>query len=200
MARAPDHALSEIKLARLAGVSATTWRSHKALGCPVPLRARDLPAWQEQYAAWRTANGKVPTNHRRDDANPEATRWAQEKVKWGAIEKRISVGVLAGRLVDRVEVERRTVKQILVVRQALNDMVRKMASRLFNAPSQEDLERELQSEVDHILSSFSRGLEQVVDASTGSAESDSSDRAQEDASVDQGGDKRMEAGEETAGE
>lgn len=163
MSRSPDHALSEIKLARLVGVSPTTWRAHKALGCPVPLRAQDLPRWQREYAAWRQANGKVASADRKLQVDPETQRWANERVKWTAIEKKIAVGMLARRLVERGEVERRTVAQIMAVRAALNDMVRKMASRLFNAPSQEELERELQAEVDHILESFARGLERVAD-------------------------------------
>mgnify|MGYP000175538812 CR=1 FL=1 len=54
----PKHAASENELSQLAGVSDTTWKSHKAAGCPVPRTRAEIPAWLKAYHAWRKANGK----------------------------------------------------------------------------------------------------------------------------------------------
>jgi hypothetical protein len=163
VAPAPKLAATSAELARLAGVSVNTWSSHVALGCPVPKRKRDLPTWLTQYAAWRIANGKVPPTERKVHADPEALQWQRERTKWAALEKKVAVGLLVRRLVERAEVERRSVQQILAVRQSLNGMVRKMSARLFNAPSPEWIEQELQTEVDYILEGFAEGMERVAD-------------------------------------
>ena len=169
MATAPKHALGEVALAQMAGVSVNTWRSHKSLGCPVPRRKADLDAWLRQYQAWRVANGKVPSTERKLSTDPEALKWQRERMKWLAVEKKWSVALMAKKLVQREEVERRTVQQVLAVRQALNDMVRKLASRLYNAASPEAIELELQAEVDHILASFAQGMERVPGDASGAA-------------------------------
>ena len=80
-----------------------------------------------------------------------------------ALKAKFTVAQLARKLVDRSEVEQRTVRQITAVKKAMYDMVRKLAGRLFNAPSEEAVEAELLAEVDHICRSFAAGMMTVPD-------------------------------------
>ena len=143
------------------GVSITTWKNHRASGCPVPTARtkRSLDKWEREYRAWRTANDKVPPQDRKVLVDPNKAKWDVEQKKWAAMERKIRVGLLARRLVDRGEVEDRTVRQIMVVRQALSDMVRKLSPRFFKAPSLDVLMQEFQDEIDHICQSFADGLQ-----------------------------------------
>lgn len=161
MAAAPINAVPEQTLAQLAGVSVVTWRKHRAMGAPTPRSKDALDEWRDAYAQWREDNGQG--QRRAGGADNETLRWQRERMKWLALEKRWSVAAMAKQLVPRQQVIERTTQQILAVRQALNDMVRKLASRLFNAPSPESIEAELQREVDHILDGFAQGLEQISD-------------------------------------
>jgi hypothetical protein len=158
--------MSEQAISQFAGVSVVTWRKHKAMGAPTPLTKEGMPAWLSDYNAWRVDNGQVPSATKKT-TDDETVKWQRERMKWLAIEKRWAVAAMAKQLVPRAQVVERTTKQIMAVRQALNDMVRKLASRLFNASSPEAIEQELQQEVDHILSGFAQGLEQITDDAGG---------------------------------
>lgn len=162
MGASPLHVLSEQAIAQAASVSVPTWRKHRLAGAPVPTSRENLDEWLASYKEWRTANGQVPSTQRRT-VDDETTRWQRERMKWLAIEKKWAVAHMAKQLVPRKDVIERTTQQIMAVRTALNDMVRKLASRLFNAPTPEAIEAELQAEVDHILDGFSRGLGQIID-------------------------------------
>lgn len=163
MAASPIHAASEAAIAAFAGISVVTWRKHKEKGCPVPTTKEGMQDWLTEYNLWRVQNGQVPSAQK---AGPddETVKWQRERMKWLAIEKRWAVAQMAKQLVPRQQVIERTTQQIMAVRQALNDMVRKLASRLFNAPTPEAIEQELQLEVDHILNGFAQGLQSLVDA------------------------------------
>jgi len=172
MAPPRKHVLSEQEIAALAGVSDTSWRSHRKQGAPVPTSRDKLEPWLRDYHAWRKAHGKVSTTTEMPPATvtPEHRRWSTERAKYLAIASRIAVSEKLGELVPRREVVEFAGRACLVVRQRLNEHVRKMSSRLLGAPSEFAIEQALQAEVDDILAGFERGLDLMTTGSLNDAE------------------------------
>jgi len=169
MAAPRKAALSELEIAELAGVSVNTWRAHAREGAPAPAKRTHVAAWLRRYHAWRRSHGKVSTVELPPAVDPEAKKWATERAKYLAINARLTVSERMGQLLPRDLVEKDASMAALTVRNRLNDMVRKMASRLFGAPSEVAIEEALQAEVDDILRGFARGLTNITAAGGGSS-------------------------------
>lgn len=121
--RKPKHALSEEDLARLAGVAEATWRLHKRAGCPVPKNKADLQRWLAAYKEWRETTRKKsgPVGRQVSDREQQSMeRWRLFKAKKAELEFQIQ----AGNYIHRRDVEERTVRQILTVKQLHGELVR----------------------------------------------------------------------------
>lgn len=166
------HALPEDELARLAGVSETTWKAHKKDGAPVPRTQGDINAWLTKYHVWRKAHGKVPSTEFAAAADPETVKHKREYAKLRVVLARIEVGERMGSLVPRQEVVAAIGRASLAVRMRLNAMVRKMAARLgplCGPGGASCVEEELQAEVDAICDAFAQGVAHANDVGTASA-------------------------------
>ena len=160
------HALPEDDLARLAGVSETTWKAHKKDGAPVPLSKGGINAWLTQYHVWRKAHGKVPSNESVAGTDPETVKHKREYAKLRVVLARIEVGEKMRSLVPRKEVVAAIGRASLAVRLRLNAMVKKMAARLGPLCGQGgavSVEAELQAEVDAICEAFAQGVAHAND-------------------------------------
>lgn len=161
------HALPEDELARLAGVSETTWRDHKKAGAPVPHRTADIQPWLTKYHAWRKANGKTPMAASAEALDPEVLKYKREHAKLKVVLARIEVGERMRSLVPRQDVVEAMARAAASVRTRLNTMVRKLTARI--GPLCGDggtayVEAEMQAEVDAICELYERGLEVANDA------------------------------------
>lgn len=161
------HALPEDELARLAGVSETTWKAHKKDGAPVPLNKGGINAWLTKYHVWRKAHGKVPSSESTVGADLETVKHKREYAKLRVVLARIEVGEKMRSLVPRKEVVDAIGRASLAVRLRLNAMVKKMAARLGPLCGQggaASVEGELQAEVDAICEAFAQGVAHANDA------------------------------------
>lgn len=160
------HALPEDELARLAGVSETTWKAHKKDGAPVPHTKGGINAWLTKYHVWRKAHGKVPSHEFAASADPETVAHKREFAKLRVVLARIEVGEKMHSLVPRKEVVAAIGRASLAVRLRLNAMVKKMAARLGPLCGQggaASVEVELQAEVDAICEAFAQGVAHAND-------------------------------------
>lgn len=164
------HALPEDELARLAGISETTWKAHKKDGAPVPRTAGEINAWLKQYHAWRRAHGKVPSTEFSAAVDPETQKHKREHAKLRVVLARIEVGERMKSLVPRKDVVAAIGRASLTVRLRLNALVKKMAVRLGPLCGQGGeayVEDELQAEVDAICEAFAQGVAQAHEHDTG---------------------------------
>jgi len=159
MAAPPKHAISEDRIAELAGISTTTWRAHKVQGCPVPKNKADLVGWLGQYQAWRRKHGKVPSlpSTSLPPVDPETQRHKRDHSKWRALLAQLEVGVKTKALISRTEVVDYIAKANITCRSRLNLLVQKMKTRLVNC-GEEFIEKELRAEVDSICAAFAQGM------------------------------------------
>lgn len=151
------------ELAALVGVNDSTWKMHVTQGCPVPKSARDLRPWLKRYHPWRRANGKVAATEMRSTARvrEDEAEAKAEKEQWRAKLTKLDYQVRTGDLVSRTDVLEFAGSAVDVVRQRLNDMVQKMASRLVGQV-EHVIAAELQSEVDSMCSAFERGMSKTT--------------------------------------
>lgn len=171
------HALPEDELARLAGVSETTWRDHKKAGAPVPHKQSDIQPWLAKYHAWRKANGKVQTGASAEASDPEVLNYKREHAKLKVVLARIEVGERMRSLVPRKDVVEAMARAAASVRGRLNTMVRKLAARigpLCGEGGTAYVEGEMQAEVDAICELYERGMESLDDEQAGAGSPDPS--------------------------
>lgn len=164
MASKPKHALSEVALARLAGVNETTWKSHKAQGCPVPLTKGDLVAWLPRYHEWRRLHGKTGTVAQAPPIDAETQKHKRDAAKYRALLMQLEIGVRTKSLVPRAEVVDYIAKANITCRTRMNLMVGKMRSL-----HGEEVARDLQTEVDAICAAFAQGMLMAHAAGDGTA-------------------------------
>ena len=160
------HALPEDELARLAGISETTWKAHKKDGAPVPRNPNGIHAWLVQYHAWRKSHGKVASSELAAAVDQETLKHKREYAKLRVVLARIEVGEKMGSLISRKEVIASIGRASLMVRLRLNAMVKKVALRLGPLCGQGGeayVEDELQSEVDAICEAFAQGTAHASD-------------------------------------
>lgn len=167
MAAPAKHALSEARLAAMAGVSETTWKAHKAQGCPVPRAQKDIAGWLATYHEWRRKHGKFQVTSQAPPLDPETQRHKRDHAKWRAVLAQLDVGVRTRQLIPRAEVIDYIARANLTCRTRLNLLVSKMASRLVNE-SAETIRRELQAEVDSICAAFAQGMLLAHESGAGS--------------------------------
>jgi hypothetical protein len=154
---ATKHALPAPQLAKLAGVSLTTWKEHVRDGAPTPRRKSDVKAWLVKYHEWRKL--KKPGPGAPASARSVDDYWTTERKKYLALRSKLDLLHARGLLVKRSEVVAFATAAFGAVGMRLNDLVKKMAVRLFQAPSVEWIEEQLRTEVDSIRRGLENGLE-----------------------------------------
>ena len=135
MAPKPKHALTEDELAAMAGVSDTTWKSHKVAGCPVPATRAELPTWLKSYHAWRRANGK---EHRGGGVgagsngalDPEILANKRERGRLQNMAMRIDLAVQQKQLIPVAEVREFASRAILAANARWDAIRMRLASQL----------------------------------------------------------------------
>lgn len=147
------HALPEDELARLAGVSETTWKAHKKEGAPVPRNLAGINTWLVQYHAWRKSNAKIPSTLTAAAADPETMQHKRELAKLRVVLTRIEVGQKSGALINRNEVVDHISRANLTCRSRLNLMVQKARSQ-----HGDEFADWLQLEVDSVCEAFAQGM------------------------------------------
>lgn len=157
MARPAAHGLPADELARLAGVSESTWHLHVKAGCPVPRSVKDVQRWLPRYHEWR-AKRRRRSGTEAVSLDPEVRKWQEHRAKFLALSTEARFRKTIGELVSRKDVEERGARQALLVRMRLNNMARTLSSRLFQAPSVDWIREQIQGEVDAICAAFARGL------------------------------------------
>ena len=161
--RAADRLLSLIlrdgatrrEVATIAGVTGATLDGWCRRGCPRRPDGRfDLPA----VVAWLREDGDALVAARLAKADGDAEKALALWRGYRAERERLALARETGDLIERAEVVDYAGRAVLTVRNRLNDLVRKMAARLFNAPSREWIEEQMQDEVDAICSTYERGM------------------------------------------
>lgn len=166
MASKPKHVLSEIELAAMVGVSETTWKGHKAEGCPVPKSKADLPAWAKRYNQWRRANGKVANaSAGASTGDPELLKHKRELAKYRALQLQLQMQERQGELLPRQVVVDYASEAVLAVGQQMDAAVRRIAARL--GPQTQggaaSVESVVRAEFDLIRERFSRSMSRTYD-------------------------------------
>ncbi len=118
------HCLPEIELAALAGVSASTWRTHQAQGAPLPNSKGRLEAWLKAYHAWRQRNGKgAPGATGGAAPDPEHARARRELAGYRAMLAKLQVAERTKMLIPRAEVVDTVARALEVVTSVLHKAV-----------------------------------------------------------------------------
>jgi hypothetical protein len=140
--------------ADLAGVSRTTWISHRRAGAPRPTAATPAARrrWLASYAAWRTERGKVDSREAAvgdGAATQEAQRWNVEWKKARVASLLQEMRVRRGELVSREDVVEFAGRACAAVAARLQAMVARVP---------EDSRAIVRAEVRAALLDLSRGL------------------------------------------
>lgn len=166
MASTAKHVLSEDELAALAGVSETSWKNHKAAGCPKPKNRADIAAWLKRYHGWRRQNGKVeraPSSASSNGVDAETTQHKRELWKLRAKELKIEIARQEGELLSRKDVIDYASAAVLAVNNGLDAAINRVVSRLgpLCQGGETHVEEVLRAEIDHLRERFSKGMHAV---------------------------------------
>jgi len=153
VASKPKHALPEAELAAILGVAESTWKAHKAQGCPVPtIRSwSGLVRFLKAYHSWRRLHFGGDTE--------ESPRRRHESIKADLLQ--IELDRERGRLVSRDEVVQFEHDALFQARQLLLGLPKKFASRLgplCGLNGEALVEEETRREVVACLTAFARAL------------------------------------------
>ena len=173
--------LTRSQVLRGLGVSSSTLDGWRRQGLPDAGGRYDVA----EIVRWLRTRIRVQEREGR-----EPSRALEEWRRLRASREKLAFDRETGELIDRDVVVAYAGRAVLTVRNRLNDIVRKMAARLFNAPSREWIEEQLQEEVDAICATYERGMRtdsaatEPLGASAGSEPADAETEPPADAGTD----------------
>lgn len=163
----PKHVLSEAELSAIAGVSETSWKAHKAAGCPVPTSRKDLVPWAKRYGAWRRQHGKVDRAAAPSAAvDPELLQHKRELARYRALQLQLQMQVRQGELLPRKVVVDYASEAVLAAGQQMEAAIRRIAARL--GPQTQggaaSVEAVVRAELDLIRERFAKSMARTHEA------------------------------------
>lgn len=170
MASTAKHVLSEVELAAMAGVSESTWKSHKAHGCPTPKNRADLPAWMKRYHLWRKKHGKVESTPgaSSNGVDAETTKHKREVWRLRGLGMKLDLAERERQLIKRQQVVDYASQAVLAVNNGLDAAINRAVARLgpLCQGGETHVEEVLRAEIDHLRERFAKGLTAVHDQPT----------------------------------